>query len=254
MELHEEKLSDKFDYIDIKPISDVHIGDPQLDDQLIQEDVDWATEADNRFILLNGDLMNTATTHSVSNTYENTMTPHDELKYARKLFKPAKDKILGMTAGNHENRIYRNDGLDVCEELALTLDCFYAHDGLVLKVKFGKRKSNQKNQVYSIYMSHGFSGARTTGGKANRLDKLRNIVVTDCYITSHTHSKITFKKNIFTPDLRNNKITKKKQIFINTGAYLKYGGYGERKEYHPSDLGTVILRLYAANKNMEVIV
>ena len=253
MELHEEKLSDDFDYIDIKPISDVHIGDPQLDDELIQSDVDWVTEADNRFILLNGDIMNTATTHSVSNTYENTMTPHQELKYARKLFEPAKGKVLAMTQGNHERRIYKNDGIDMVEELALTLDSYYNREGLVLKVKFGQRKSNQKNQVYTIYMTHGFTGSRMVGGKANRLEKLRKIVVTDVYIVGHSHQKITFNKSIHYPDLRNNKVTEKKQVFINTGAYLKYGGYGQTKSYDPTDLGTVTLRLYAAEKNIEVI-
>ena len=253
MQLHEEQLSDEFDYIDIKPISDVHIGDPNMDDELIQSDVNWVTGADNRFILLNGDIMNTATTHSVSNTYENTMTPHEELKYSRKLFEPAVGKVLAITSGNHERRIYRNDGIDMVEELALTLDSFYAREGLVIKVKFGRRKSNQKNQVYTIYMTHGFSGSRTTGGKANRLDKLRNIVMTDVYVTSHTHQKITFKKDIFIPDLRNKKMIRKKQTFINTGAYLKYGSYGQSKAYDPTDLGTMTLRLYAAEKNIEVI-
>ena len=103
-------------------------------------------------------------------------------------------------------------------------------------------------------MSHGFTGSRTTGGKANRLDKLRNIVVTDVYIVSHSHQKITFNKDIFLPDMRNNKMTRKKQTFINTGAYLDYGGYGEVKGYDPTDLGTVTLRLYAAKKNIEVII
>ena len=253
MELHEEKLSDDFDYIDIKPISDVHIGDPQLDDKLIQSDVDWVTKADNRFILLNGDIMNTATTHSVSNTYENTMTPHQELKYARKLFEPAKGKVLAMTAGNHERRIYKNDGIDMVEELALTLDSYYNREGLVLKVKFGQRKSNQKNQVYTLYMSHGSTGASLPGGKLNRLFKLRHIVTTDIYVISHSHEIMTLRKKIFQPDLRNNKVTEKQQVFINTGAYLTYGGYGEIKGYFPSELGTVVLRLYAGEKRMEII-
>ena len=253
MQLHEENLSKEFEYIDIKPISDVHIGDPQMDEQLIQEDINWVTKEDNRFLLLNGDIMNTATTHSVSNTYENTMTPHQELKYARKLFEPAKGKILGMTAGNHERRIYRNDGLDVCEELAMSLGCFYSMEGIVLKVRFGKRKLNGKKQTYTIYMSHGSTGSRTTGGKANRLDKLRNIVVTDVYIVSHSHQKITFNKDIFIPDTRNGKVMRKNQTFINTGAYLKYGGYGQVKAYPPTDLGTVTLRLYGNEKRKEVI-
>ena len=257
MELHECHLDkdreEKFDYIDIRPISDAHIGDPYFKDDLLQKDIDWIKEKDNRFTLLNGDILNTATTHSVSDTYENTMTPHQELKYARELFKPIKDKVLCATQGNHEKRISRNDGVDLAEELAISLDTFYKKEGLTLKVKFGKRKSNQKPQVYTIYVSHGFTGSRLVGGKANRLAKLQKIVTTDCYIVGHSHQKISFSQSIFYPDLRNNKMTQKKQTFINIGAYLEWDGYAQEKAYTPSDLGTVTLRLYGGEKKTEVI-
>ena len=258
MELHECHLDkdrdEKFEYIEIKPVSDWHLDDPNCDKGLIKSDIDFVNEKENRFMTLTGDIMGCTTTHSVSNSYESQMTPHMELKQARKMLSPVKDKVLASIMGNHERRIYRNDGMDVAEELARELGCYYSKEGMVLKVKFGERKSNQKPQVYTLYLSHGFTGSRTTGGKANRLDKLRNIVVTDVYIVSHSHQKISFNKDIFMPDMRNNKITRKKQTFINTGAYLDYGGYGEVKAYDPTDLGTVTLRLYAGEKNIEVII
>jgi len=252
MILHEVELGDHKELY-IKPISDTHIGDQGFDEQLLMKDIEWIAEKPNRYAILNGDILNTATTSSVSDTYHNNMTPHEELKYARKLFKPIADSILGVTLGNHERRVLRSDGIDLMEELAYSLDSFYNPEGILLKIKFGKRKINSKKQVYTIYQTHGSTGSRTTGGKANRLGKLRNIVLSDIYVVSHTHQKITFNKNIFVPDLRNNNIIEKNQTFVNTGAYLNYGGYGETKNYTPNDKGSPTIKLYAGEKKVEVI-
>ncbi|AZO96150.1 metallophosphoesterase [Halocella sp. SP3-1] len=252
-EVHLDKNIDKHNYIEIKPISDTHLGDLQCNEELLMQDIEWIKEKPNRYTLLNGDILNCATIHSVSDSYSSKMNPHDELKYARKLFMPIKDKILTSVRGNHEYRIYKSDGIDISEELSFSLGCAYNAEGILLKVRFGERKTNQKPQVYTIYHTHGSSSAQLPGGKLNKLYRLRNIVIADCYIVSHTHEKIAFKKNIFIPDIRNNKIVKKEQVFINTGAYLKWGGYAESKNYHPSNLGTLKLRFYSSEKRIEII-
>jgi len=257
MELNEVHLdknrSDRFEYIEIRPTSDWHFGDSNSDTERIKQEIKWAQAKDNRFLLLLGDIMDCATIHSVSNSYESNLTPHQELKGVRKIAIPAKDKIIASVMGNHERRIYKNDGMDISEELARDLSCLYSRESLVLKLKFGKRYNNEKPQVYTIYMTHGWTGSRMVGGKANRLEKLRKIVITDVYIVGHSHQKIHFPKMIKLPDLRNNKITDKKQDFINTGAYLDYGGYGERKSYDPTDKGTVTIRMYGDRKRTEVL-
>ena len=253
MILHEVDFPKDIDFLEYKAISDTHIGDPNFDDQLLQEDIDWCKEEEYRRILLNGDILNCATVRSVSDTYSNKLTPHQELKYARKAFEPVKDHIDGMVTGNHERRIQRDDGVDLSEELALSLGTFYQPEGLILKVRFGKRTKNHKKQVYTIYQTHGFTGSRMVGGKANRLQKLRNIVVADIYIVSHSHQKITFPMKIHLPDLYNNVVREVTQTFVNTGAYLKYGGYGQVKSYSPTDRGTPTIRLYGKKKKVEVI-
>jgi predicted phosphodiesterase len=250
--LHEINLDRNFEEIEIIPIADTHIGSPEHNSDKLQETIDYILAEDNRFAVLNGDIMDCATIHSVSNSYESTLTPHGELKYARKLFEPIKDRILSVNMGNHERRIYRSDDIDLAEELAFSLDCFYQREGVLLKITFGT-KPNGKRRVYTIFHIHGFTGSRTVGGKANRLEKLRKIVVADLYIVSHTHQKINFSKSIFLPDLKNNTIQKIQQTFINTGAYLNYGGYGEFKAYDPTELGSPIAKLDAKTKNIKVI-
>ena len=253
MDFHEETLSQDFDFIEIKPISDVHIGDPNHDTDLIQKDIDWVAEKENRFAILNGDIMDTATERSVGNSYESTLTPQQQLEYARKLFSPIKGKILALSSGNHERRIFRDSGFDTTKELAWGLNCYYTRDGAILKIRFGQRYTNNKHQVYTIYFTHGFGGGRLPGGKANKCLRLRHTALTDIYIMGHVHEKEVFHKKVFIPDLRNNKAIEKRQNFIISSAYLKYKGYGQRKGYFPSDPGTVIIRLYGEKKKMEVI-
>jgi len=251
---HEIDLPESYETVEYKAISDTHIGDANFDEQLLMQDLEWSNEEDNRRLLLNGDILNTATTRSVSDTYANKMSPHQELKYARKLFEPAYDKIDSAVCGNHERRIYREDGVDLAEELAATIGCAYDPDGVLLKVRFGKRKLNGKKQTYTIYHTHGFTGSRTSGGKANRVVKLRNIVMSDIYIVSHAHEMMTLTRTIMIPDLRNRKLQQKEQRFVRTGAYLNYGGYGEHKSYHPTKMGTPVIRMFGREKRVEVIV
>jgi len=249
--LKEIDLPQKHEYIEYKVVSDAHIGDTNFDEDLLKEDVNWA--GGHKRLILNGDILNTATSQSVSDTYSAVMTPHEELKYARKLFSPVSEHIDSCTCGNHERRIYRSDGVDLAEELANTLNAAYDPDGILLKIRFGK-KDNGKKRVYTLYHSHGSTSSRTSGGKANRLVELRNVVLSDIYVSSHSHELITVKRTIFVPDLYNNNVMEKEQTFVKTGAYLKYGGYGEMKSYPPTKRGTPTIRMYAKEKKVEVIV
>lgn len=258
MKLHEVHLDkdrdDKFDFIDIKVISDCHIGDSLFLDELLQHDIEWLQEKPNRFGILNGDILNCATIRSVSDSYAETLTPHQELKYARKIFEPVKDKILASDEGNHEYRIYKETGIDVAEELASSLGIYYEKEAVMLKIKFGERKTNKKPQVYNLYMTHGFTGSRTIGGKTNRLDDLSGIILSDIFVIGHSHQQMAFPKLFFIPDNRNNKIIAKEIKKINCGHYLKYGGYGKKRAYHPTPPGTPVIRLYAEQKEKEVII
>lgn len=239
-----------YDDVYLKPISDTHIGDERFAEDKLQEDVDWIAKEPNRITLLNGDIMNCATIRSVSNTYQSAMTPRQELHYSRKIFKPIADKVIAINEGNHERRISKDVSLDPTEELAFYLNSYYGKEGTFIKLKVGKNKP----QIYTIYATHGFTGSRTVGGKANRLAKLQQNAVVDAFIISHSHQKIMFPKKIFVPDIRTNKVNEMKQMFLNTGAYLKWGGYAESKAYPPSELGSSVLVFSGTDKEISGLI
>lgn len=58
----------------------------------------------NRYVVLNGDLMNTALKNSKSDVYKDTLKPSEQLELLKKELMPIKHRILAATNENHENR------------------------------------------------------------------------------------------------------------------------------------------------------
>lgn len=233
------------------PISDCHIGDPNFDEQKLMRYIDWIKKTDNARVILVGDIMNTATKESVSDSYSEIMNPNQQLKYATKLFEPIKDKIIGVCTGNHERRIKKSTSMDTSETLAANLGAFYREDGLYLKVRLGKGNDTKKI-TYLLYATHGFGGGKKMGGKANNLQSISNNIFADIYVIGHTHTLQAFQDVYLLPDPRNNNVQEVKRTYCNAAAFLKYGGYGEYQGFTPSKLGTVRIRLDGHRKDVHV--
>ena len=209
-------------------------------------------------VILNGDLMNTALRNSVSDVYGELMSPMQQISHMVDLLRPLANKIIGVTAGNHENRVYRNDGIDttrlVCRELGI--EDRYAPEGVLIFLHFGTRnghgrhKDKSTKQWYSIYATHGSGGGRKEGAKAIRLADMAATVDADVYIHSHTHLPMVMKEAYFRTNPANCSVCLVPKLFINTGAALEYGGYGQAQEFKPSSIDTPVIRLDAATKQM----
>jgi len=228
----------------IIPISDTHIGDKNFNKK---ELIKYLEKAD--YILLNGDIMNTATKNSVS--FEYGSDPSDDLNKAVEIFKPYAHKILSVTEGNHEHRIAKEVGLSLtqlfCHQLGI-IDK-YAGISAYLFLNVGSKKIN-----YKIYHSHGFGGGRSVGAKSNKLYDMSKICDADVYIISHTHQQQNFPADYIRPNLRKYKLEQITQYFINSGAFMSYGGYGETYMYPPSTIGTPIMRLFGNRHDVETTI
>ena len=242
MELVEYDWPSKWDCAYIIPISDTHIGDPRFNRGKLDGYIDWILERPNAFTILNGDILDVAITESVGDTYDAKMNTNEALKYARELFDPLSDRILGVTEGNHERRVSKKTSVDVMEILADYLDVPYRPEGMYFKFRLGKG-ANGKKIVYTGYFTHGTGGGRTTGGKANKIQYLSDIVLADILSIGHIHKMLTFQDVLHVPDLYNNNIRQVKRTYVSSGAYLEWGGYAERKEYPPSKIGSPRIRL-----------
>lgn len=239
-------------------LADLHIGDPNCDESEVYARVQKAADDPYGLVVLNGDLMNFAMRTSVSDVYGELLSPMQQIAYLVNLLKPVKDKIIGVTSGNHEQRTYRNDGIDVtrlvCRELCI--EDRYAPEGIMIYLRFGTRNRHQGHpdrnprQWYSIYATHGSGGGRKEGAKAIRLADMAAIVDADIYIHSHTHLPMVMKQSFFRTDSSNCTVKQVPKLFLNTGAALGYGGYGQSQEFKPASSETAYIHLDAQKKCM----
>ena len=242
------ELSDKLQCVELHTFSDWHIGDEHCDMQSIKAEVEIVKATDNAYCILNGDLCNTATKTSVSDIYSEKMSIMEQIQTCIELLEPIKDKILFITNGNHENRTYKSDGVDIMRLIAkqLGLEKRYCSEGGLLFLRFGEVRQHGRHrtkQAYAIYITHGSGGGRKAGGKVNRLEDLAGIVDADVYLHSHTHLPVLFKQGYYRVSWRNTSTAVVDKLFVNTSAKLKYGGYGQTQGFKPPSKASPVVYL-----------
>lgn len=240
--------------VEIHPMADLHIGDFCSDYKLITERIEYIKNTPNAYCILDGDLMDTAICSSIGDTYGSNLQPMEQLKHCVKLFEPIKDKILAVLPGNHENRVYKSDGLDMTEIMCSQLGIpeKYSPTTALLFIRFGKRNSKHRGRpfLYTAYVTHGSGGGRKEGGKVNRLADLASIVDADIYIHAHTHLPVVFKNSFFRVSGSNSSVAAVDKLFVNTSAYLDYGGYGDKQGYKPASKCSPVIYLDGLKRDM----
>lgn len=227
----------------ITPIADTHIGEEEFNEK---ELVKYLEAAD--YIILNGDLMNTATKNSVSFGYGSS--PQKDLDNAVRIFKPYVDKILVVIEGNHEYRVAKEVGISLTQMFCLALGIVdkYAGTAAYLFLNVGASKT-----MYRVYVTHGSGGGGLVGNKANKLVRLADTIDADLYIVSHTHQPLIFQQDYRRPNMRRYTIQQVTQSFINTGAFLGYGGYGERLNFKPNTISTPYAMLTGGRHKIKLV-
>ena len=255
-------LPQTIEQLEIHIFADEHIGDEHCDIKRLMERIEYVKNTPNAYCILNGDILDNATKTSIGDTYVQEFNPMEQLQKANELFTPIKDKILCITHGNHENRTYKKEGINLSYLIAkqLGLSEKYTPTSAVLFIRFGKssrgmKESNGSGNVrkicYTMYVLHGSGGGRKEGAKAIRLADMASIIDTDIYIHSHTHLGMIMRQGFHRIDLRNNSVAHVDKLFVNTAANLKYGGYGEAGEFKPSSMETPVIYLNGSVKDFK---
>lgn len=234
--------------VELHTFADLHRGDKNSVKSLIQDRVKRVQNTPNAYAVLNGDIVNWASKMSVSDIYAEVLTPMEQIQHFTELFEPIKDKILSVTPGNHEARAYRTEGIDITQLVArqLGIEDRYSNTSALLFLRFGRDKISEHHKrriLYTVYINHGSGGGRKEGAKAIRLADMASIVDADIYIHSHTHLPLIMKQGFFRTDTANSSVSMADKLFVNTGACLEYGGYGEMQEFKPASTDTPVIFL-----------
>ena len=255
-------LPRELERIELHVFADEHLGDEHCDIKRLLQRIDYVKNTPTAYCILNGDIIDNATRTSIGDTYTQEFNPMEQLQKAVDIFEPIKDKILCITHGNHENRTYKKEGINLSYLIAkqLGLSERYTPTSAVLFIRFGTfvgkgKESNGSGQTrkicYTLYVLHGSGGGRKEGAKIIRLADMASIIDTDIYIHSHTHLPMIMKQSFHRIDPRNNAVALVNKLFVNTAANLDYGGYGEVGAFKPSSKDTPTIYLDGRNKNFE---
>lgn len=253
-------LPRELEYVELHVFADEHIGDEHSDIKRVMQRIDDVKNNPNAYCILNGDIMDNATKTSIGDTYTQEFNPMKQLEKAVFFFSPIKDKILAVTHGNHENRTYRKEGINLSALIAaqLGLSDRYTHTSAMIFLRFGKISRGTKEQngsgevrkmCYTIYALHGSGGGRKEGAKAIRLADMASIVDADIYIHSHTHLPMVMKEAFHRVDKQNSTVSIVDKLFVNTASNLDYGGYGEAGEFKPSSKKSPIIYMSGKKKD-----
>lgn len=248
------ELPKELELIELHTFADEHIGDEHSDINKVIERINYVKNTPNAYCILNGDIIDNATKTSIGDVYAQEFNPMEQLRRAVELFEPIKDKVFLITHGNHENRTYRKEGINLSALLATQLGLAdrYTPTSAVLFIRFGEdRKNHGRKLRYTIYALHGSGGGRKEGAKAIRLADLASIIDTDIYIHSHTHLPMIMKQGFHRIDTNNSTVALVDKLFVNTAANLKYGGYGEAGAFKPSSTDTPVIYLNGKKKEFK---
>lgn len=218
--------------ISIVPLADLHVGDSSCDWHLIKNRIDSIKADPNAYAILDGDLIDNGTKSSIGDIYSQTANPNQQINLIIELLQPIKNKILAACPGNHEQRTWRQDGIDITERICHELGIVdrYSPATAVLTVQIGKVS-------YKIHISHGAGSGRTVGAKANRLVAMSDVVEgCDVHLCGHSHVPLVTRKTIMTES--KGKLQQREILYANTAACLKYGngGYGEIQGFTPTSM------------------
>jgi predicted phosphodiesterase len=247
--------------VELHTFADEHIGDEHSDLKRLLSRIEYVKNTPNAYCILNGDIIDNATKTSIGDTYTQVFNPMEQLTKAVEIFEPIRDKILCITHGNHENRTYKKEGINLSFLLAkqLGLGDKYTSTSAVLFIRVGENSKGQKETngsgklrqiCYTGYVLHGSGGGRKEGGKVNRLADLASIVDADIYIHAHTHLPLIFKESFYRVSAANSSVALADKLFVNCGASLNYGGYGDKAGFKPASKRTPTIYLDGHKRDM----
>lgn len=242
-----------FDELEVYPVADVHLGDPKTDEGMFSRFTNMILQQPNRYLILNGDLINNAIKTSVSNVYNETMRPKEQKWAIVNYLKPLRDRILCIIPGNHEERNTKDVDNDITEDIAELIGVHdrYRENAAYINIQFGKDYHGRKLS-YTGYIVHGVGGGKRAGAPANILEMLPLSFVADFYVIGHLHRRLGFKNVYYRPNSIWTQLEEFERAFVISSPWQDFGGYAQRKLYTPQGKGTRPLILNGKVKEMEI--
>lgn len=241
-------LSTKEDRVRVIPMGDIHVGSPDAtcDWTKAEKELKYILDTPDCYMIGMGDYMDCASkmVRKGPNIYESSLSPMQQYQMIFNAFKPLADagKILGLLAGNHEQWIMEDAGIDVIAMLCMSLDVPFLGSGCDVEITVNAQR-------YLGYIQHGSSAAKLGSTKIAAMINANRDIYADFYLYGHVHQAAVTKcaKRFEGKEF--------KSYYILTGHFLKWqGGYAQAFGISPSPTGVAKMYLFADRKDIHVIV
>ena len=249
MQYTQERFGRGIEEINIALIGDTHTGHPNYREYIVDDVLEEITSRKNGRIFFMGDLTEIALTTTYGSTYEQILTPEEQVDYWVEKIRPHLDIVVGAVAGNHNQRIVNQVGMNPLRLIFKILQAPEKFLGYSAVIKW----AFNKGCIHSRHW-HGATSARTNAGILRKIKQMGNNVDVDINCMGHTHRLITDDIDITKyPDARNMNLHTKRKDYINTGSALGWDdGYAEMKDMDEVLLGFPIIKMWGEKGKQRV--
>lgn len=222
--------------------SDLHVGHANFQERILDMGIQWAINND-ALCICGGDWMENATKHSIgAGVVEQVLTPQDQIDYLVQKFLPLKGRFIGGYSGNHEDRTYKETGLDPMQYIALQLDI-----PLFPVELFGVIHSTDKHghgTSYSVYAVHSDSAHKDSGLSVHKVQSDWGWVQADIKMKSHDHClDFDFGETLQVVKPATTVVQRKEYVVLTGSCLERAGSYAAKKPRRPGTLGMMGLWL-----------
>lgn len=201
----------------ILPISDLHIGSPEFNEEYFQYCLDTIDNiSSDKRIYLCGDLLEAASKSVGNSAYQSVLSLEDQIDLAINYLKPYKKDIVYSCMGNHEARLQKEFNLDVNHIISKALGCSHGNQ-LMDTISINQ-------EPLTIYAAHGKgSSAHFYTAESKFLRETQHLEA-DIFLNGHNH-----RCGYFTTPIRSSTGIHRRHYAF-TGAFLRYGGYASQMQ------------------------
>jgi len=242
------KTIKEFDEVILVPLGDLHYGAKTCNMDEVNKKLDFVRNHDNARLLLMGDLIEVGSRDSPgSSLFQQLVQPQEQIEWMEDTFEEFKDRIDFSCDGNHEKRTFKNSGINSMKNFCRALKITYVETSIMCHYRLG-------NQSYTVYATHGSSGAKMPHTKLNGILKATEFIHgCDIYLMGHMHSSHFAFTEVINNDKRNHMPKKEKMLHMITGHYLDYDeSYAEDHGMKPDPVGAHMVVINANKKSIKV--
>jgi hypothetical protein len=174
------------------------------------------------------------------------------------MFRPIRDKCLGLITGNHEETLRLRDGHNVQAALVYGLGAKDLGYDAIIRWTFRRNAGTYQKAVartIKILISHGTIAGRKDGGKINRMADVASNFNVDLALFGHGHSKIMSERiELDVPDQGEMRLIERRKTSVMCGTYRRSHtvgtlDYGEKGGFAPVAIGSPRILIHPHAKN-----